>query len=191
VRFGISFILKDGTKNNRMILGIDASTTKVGIALLDNKNNICLSDVLIFKKLNILEHKAEVFESYIKSIQIPDKIYIEEPVVSFSGGNMAKTIAILQRWNGMVCYSIYKTFNITPVLVNVRSARSKLGIKTPFGKNKTTREKKQPAIDFVYNRYKNTNTPFLYKMTKNGNPAGGTDDRADAVVLALAGPLFA
>ena len=31
---------------------------------------------------------------------------------------------------------------------------------------------------------------FSYSMTRHGNPQPGTDDRADALVVALAGPLL-
>jgi hypothetical protein len=51
----------------------------------------------------------------------------------------------------------------------------------------TEEEIKKIVIDWVQNKYKNSSTPFDYKTTPQGNPVPGTDDRADAIVVALAG----
>jgi hypothetical protein len=59
-----------------------------------------------------------------------------------------------------------------------------MGIKLPRTKGKDT---KRIVIDFIEERYKNTKTPFLYERTIHQNPKPGTDDRADAIVVALAG----
>lgn len=176
-----------------MILGLDVSTSAIGIAILDDKEKIKLSEVLFLKSSDSLEKRACIFHKRLREIKKDFKIkciIIEEPFISFQGGGQAKTTAILQRFNGMVCYSVYQLFKKEPKLINVRSGRSKVGIKIPPGKKKTKHEKKKPIIDFIYNKYKDTNTPFLYEVTRHGNPKPGVDDKADAIVLCLASSFF-
>ena len=171
-----------------MILGLDISTSKVGLAILNEKEEIILSEFLKLNSKDSLERRAQVFHKHIYHLTMGEKIdaiYVEEPFVSFQGGSNAKTVAILQRFNGMCCYAIYHFTGIIPTLLNANSVRSQLGIKIPRGK-KNKREKKKPIIDFVLNKY----PEFRIEYTKQGNPAPGTDDKCDAICLALAGPNF-
>ena len=46
---------------------------------------------------------------------------------------------------------------------------------------------KRYIIEHVENKF---DGQFKYNMTHKGNPQPGTDDRADALVVALAGPLL-
>jgi hypothetical protein len=173
-------------------LGLDVSTTCVGIAITDDKENIHISEALKLDTSYPLEDRAANLQDRIRNIMLEypdiDKVYIESPIVLFKGGSSALTVAILQRFNGMVCFAMYQLFNEnSPILLNVISARAKLGIKIPRGK-KSKHEKKQPIIDFIENKYKDTVTPFLYEITNKGNFKPTVDDRADALVLCLAGP---
>jgi hypothetical protein len=90
-------------------------------------------------------------------------------------------MAKLQRFNGMCSYSAFRIFEKNANMVNVRSARSKLGIKIPKGLKE--KEVKNTIIEWVSTKF----DTFKYDMTVHGNPLPGTDDRADAVVIALYG----
>ena len=70
-------------------------------------------------------------------------------------------------------------------LINPLSARSALDIKVPRGI--PSKEKKNFIIERMSERF---GEEFSYNMTRQGNPQPGTDDRADALVVALAGPLL-
>jgi precorrin-2 methylase len=83
----------------------------------------------------------------------------------------------------MCSYACRKTFKDNPELIDVRQARRILGIKVPRGKGKKSLAKKV-VIDYIKDRYEED---FDYKLTYKGNPQPGTDDRADAIVVALAG----
>ena len=69
----------------------------------------------------------------------------------------------------------------------IAGQRTKLGIKADkdaWGKaSKKDRQRltKKAVIDYIIKKFAN----FEYKETKQGNPAPGIDDKADAVVLAL------
>jgi RNase H-fold protein (predicted Holliday junction resolvase) len=166
-------------------LGVDVSTSKIGIAVIDDDKKIVVSEVIKFKDGNSLEEKALLFENKLQKLNkyyFISHIFIEEPFVAFGGGKTtAQTMAKLQRFNGMCSFSTFKVFENQAIMVNVRSARSKLGIKIPKGLKE--KEVKNTIIEWVSNKFDS----FKYDMTVHGNPLPGTDDRADAVVIALYG----
>ena len=170
------------------ILGLDISSSKIGIALLDEEN-IIISDVLKFKSNQSLEERAAQFERRMREIDthhVVFDVYVEQPAIMFRGGKTtAFTMAILQRFNGMCCYILSQIYESEAVLVNPNSARSVLGIKVP--RKVPSKEKKKAIIESISERF---GDQFKYNLTRQGNPQPGTDDRADALVVALAGPLL-
>jgi len=166
------------------ILGLDVSSSKIGLAILDYDKKILTSDVIKFKTDVSLENKAQMLENKLEKLKkfyfITD-VFIEEPFVAFGGGKTtAQTVAKLQRFNGMCSYVVYKCFDEQPPkMINVRSARSKLGIKIPKG------TKQGDAKKYIIEYVEKNHPEFQYNMTAHGNPAPGTDDRADAIVVAL------
>jgi|TARA_R110000824_G_scaffold206558_6_gene391749 RNase H-fold protein (predicted Holliday junction resolvase) len=170
------------------ILGLDISSSKIGIALLD-KEEIVISEVLKFKSSMSLEERAEIFQKRMQQINdhhVIYEVFVEQPAMMFKGGKTtAFTMATLQRFNGMTCYITYKVFEMEAELVNPLSARSILGIKVPRGI--PPKDKKRFIIERMAERFEDS---FKYEMTRHQNPQPGTDDRADALVVALAGPLL-
>lgn len=168
-----------------VILGLDVSTSKIGIAVMDYDKKIVSSDVIKYKPETPLEEKAKLLENKLAKLSkfyaITD-IFVEEPFVAFGGGKTtAQTMAKLQRFNGMCCYTIYNLFEFCPAMVNVRNARNKLGIKIPRGLKQN--ETKRIIIEYVQQNH----PEFTFTTTAHGNPVPGTDDKADAVVIALYG----
>lgn len=167
------------------ILGLDVSSSKIGLAILGMDKKIITSDIIKYKPETSLEERAKLLENKLLKLSkfyfITD-VFVEEPFIAFGGGKTtAHTMAKLQRFNGMCCYSIFNVFETEPKMVNVRVARTKLGIKIPKGIKKT--DTKKYIIDFV----QANNPEFNYNMTAHGNPVPGTDDKADAIVIALYG----
>ncbi len=164
-------------------IGLDISSSKVGIAVLDSDDNIKVSEVLKFKTNMALEERADIFAQRMRQLEkhyVPIAIYIEQPALMFKGGKTtAQTMAKLQRFNGMCSYIVHDIFELTPVLINPRSARRVLGIKIAKGANT-----KKTIIEWVKQEYEKD---FKFKITRHGNPQPGTDDRADAIVTALGG----
>ena len=169
-------------------LGLDISSSKIGIALLD-KEKVVISDVLKFKSNLSLEERAVQFERRMREIDahhVVYDVYVEQPAIMFRGGKTtAFTMATLQRFNGMCCYVLNQIFEMEASLVNPNSARSVLGIKVP--RKFPGKEKKKAIIENISERF---GEQFQYNLTRQGNPQPGTDDRADALVVALAGPLL-
>lgn len=170
---------------NNVVLGLDVSTSKIGIAVLDYDKKIVSTDLIKFKSETSLEERAKLFENKIlklnKFYSILE-VFVEEPFIAFSGGKTtAQTIAKLQRFNGMCCYSIFNVLERLPTMINVRTARNKLGIKIPRGTKQN--ETKKYIIDYITNNH----NEFTYNLTAHGNPVPGTDDKADAIIVALCG----
>ena len=85
----------------------------------------------------------------------------------------------LQRFNGMVCYMVRKLFDKQALLISPTKARGLVGLKIKRGENT-----KQKVIEHVCKAFP---ADFKFDLTRHGNPKPGTDDRADAIVIAWAG----
>ena len=172
-----------------MILGIDVSTSITGFAVVDNEGKIVLSEACDLRKYKDFFSKCVAIREHI--LDICDKhcailngkgiehIYIEQPFTFFnSGGSSGKTMAVLQRFNGVVSWMIYECFEIQPHYLGATQARKLVGIKVPRG---------QKAKLVVMEHLLSTDPCFKIKRTHKGNPKPQEFDRADALVIARAG----
>ena len=133
-----------------MILGLDISTTMVGVALIDQDSRSLLkSEAWDISKCDSLYEKAELIGSCLYELRSE-------------------------------CYDMRPTF------INVNTARTLYGLSFPRGTKGPQRKKM--VIEAVVDKEK---TNFKYEMARgNKNYKRGTDDRADAVVIARAGEFF-
>lgn len=168
--------------------GFDISSSKIGIAIVDEDEKLIFDCVQKNDSEDSLEDRAKNFDESLIPIfekYPPTKYCIETPLEAASK-TTAHTIAILQRFNGMCSYILYKKTNMIPNMVSAITARNKQGIKIEKirKKKKTAEDKrkvKETIIQFVSEKFPS----FTYKITPKGNFQPGTDDRADAIVLAL------
>lgn len=167
-----------------MILGIDISTSITGFAIIDNTGKIMFSeacdlrrDKTFFSKcLTIRAKIIDILEAYNGKIK---HIYIEQPFTFFnSGGSSGKTMAALQRFNGVVSWMVYECFEIEPNYVGATQARKLVGIKVRRG---------EKAKQVVMEHLLATEPDFTIEYTNKGNPKPQEYDRADALVIARAG----
>jgi len=165
------------------ILGLDISTSVIGMAVMDYDHKLIHYRNLKFNTKEDLEIRcwqfkqelAEVFDNYGF-----DAVYVEQPAMMFGGGKTtAQTMSKLQRFNGMCCYAVYTQTFLVPELVHPNSARKKMNISIP----RIVKNKKHHIINEVQKRYPN----FTFEVTRQGNPKPGTDDIADAIVIAYYG----
>jgi len=171
-----------------LILGLDVSTSITGATVMD-KDGKCLYNEMWdtrnkshfpdqYQKATLVKHKLLDIQDrfYI------EQIYIEEPFTFFnSGGSKAKIMATLQRFNGIVAWLCYNTFDIKPQMITPMLARKTVGIKVSRGK-----KAKEVSFDFVL-----ANEPtFVVEYTRHGNPKPGTMDRSDSWVIAKAGHIL-
>ena len=168
-----------------MILGLDISTTSTGYCILDADGEVIRAGAWETKNKN---HYPDVFvkAKYIQEnmyeikAQFPiEKVYIETPFTFFgSGGSSAKTMAILQKFNGIISWLCYDVFQKTPHYFTAQQARkaNKITIKKGL-------DTKKQILDWV-----TQNTPTLtVEHARHGNPKPKYYDIADAIVIAKAG----
>jgi len=178
-----------------MILGVDVSTSITGLAIVADGSIVYYDSVdlrkykNVFEKGCILKEKiVDLYEAYqfsneeffLGNSKYPiEHIYIEQPFTFFnSGGSSAKTMATLQKFNGIVSWFLYEIFEMQPNYVLAQSARKTVGIKVPRGE-------KAKAVVLKY--LLDTEPAFNVEYTKKGNPKPESYDRADAIIVAKAG----
>jgi len=169
-----------------MILGLDISTSVVGVAILDERKLI-LSHHWDISKEDTLFSKAENIGSELWQIRNNyniEHVFIETALKKFiPGRSRADTIMKLAKFNGIVSWMCYDSFELEPTYINVNSARSLYGLSFPRGTKGPKRKKM--VIEAVIEKEKSA---FKYEMARGGkNFKRGTDDRADAIVIARAG----
>ena len=168
-----------------VILGLDVSTSKVGLSIIDPDHKLVDSQAIKLNNKISLESRCSELEDvllyYKNSIEYEIvNVYVEQPFMMFSGGKTtAMTMSKLQRFNGMVCYMIKKLFGYEAELIAANKARGTVGLKIKRGENT-----KQKVIEWVKQKYPKE---FVFELTRHGNPKPGTDDKADAVIVGLAG----
>ena len=170
-----------------MILGLDISTTIVGVALIDANGNLVVSEHWDITKQDTLFEKAEMIGSLLwalKNEHNVSHVFVETALKKFiPGRSRADTLIKLAKFNGIVSWLSFDTFNQTPIFINVNTARTLYGLSFPRGTKGPQRKKM--VVEAVNDKEKSA---FRYEMARGGkNYKKGTDERADAVVIARAG----
>jgi Holliday junction resolvasome RuvABC endonuclease subunit len=171
-----------------MILGLDISTTMVGVAIVDPETrDLKYSESWDISKISTTFEKAEYVGSLLYSLRSEysiESVFIETALMKFMPGkSRANTIVKLAKFNGIVSWLCFECYGISPTYLNVNSARSLYGLSFPRGTKGPQRKKM--VIEAVIEKEK---TAFQYEMARGGrNYKKGTDDKADAIVIARAG----
>jgi Holliday junction resolvasome RuvABC endonuclease subunit len=170
-----------------MILGLDISTTIIGVALINDEGKLIVSDHWDISKKETLFEKAEMVGSLLWELKTEykiKKVFIETALKKFfPGKSRADTIIKLAKFNGIISWLCFDTFFKAPTFINVNTARTLYGLSFPRGTKGPQRKKM--VIEAVKEKEK---TAFTFEMARGGkNYKKGTDDRADAIVIARAG----
>jgi len=177
-----------------MILGLDISTSITGVAVVADEQLLYYDSIDLRKHKDVFAKATEMKEKIMDLFEMyqcdndtlmgPSKfpiehIFIEQPFTFFnSGGSSAKTMAALQKFNGIVSWIVYELFEIKPEYIGATQARKLCGIKVPRG---------QKAKKVVLNHLLETEKAFKIEYTIHGNPKPESYDRADAIIIAYAG----
>ena len=189
-----------------MILGLDVSTTKIGVAILSDpidspinvngsivqkkRRELLLTEYwdLDTKKYPDMESKMEVVMAELSTIrseyEITD-VYIEEHVKgTFHARNSNIRILLqLAMFNGLVRWACYDVLEVKAIPVAAGKARSTYGISFP--RRAKSPERKRIIVQNVVEK---EGDKFKWSFNRGGkNYATGVDDRADAVVVARFG----
>lgn len=177
-------------------IGLDISTSIIGVCFLDKNSFLVDLDYINLKKIKCIFEKSkktkDFFESCCKKYNFEEELYIfiEEAFQSFSSGfSSAKTLSQLNRFNGIVSYLSNQIFRSIPTYINVNSARKSLQIKLDKNCGLNTKEqifqwvKKEIKEDIIWPE----------KILKSGPNKGlvkfdeSCYDMSDAYVICKAG----
>ena len=171
-----------------MILGLDISTTMVGVAVIDtNDRSLVEVEGWDISKAQTIFEKAEIIGAELYTLRSKyniTEVFIETALKKFlPGRSRADTIIKLAKFNGIVSWICFECFEKDPTYINVNTARTLYGLSFP--RSTKGPQRKKMVIEAVIEKEK---TAFKYEMARGGrNYKKGTDDRADAVVIARAG----
>ena len=162
-------------------IGLDASTTTVGFAFVDNKNIVNIGFIPIDKQKTIRDKVQITMEELTKLDPFAevDKIYIEDNLSGFSRGRTSQqTIIKLAKFNAVLTYCLEFAYGEIVEGVNPMTARKQLFGKARV-KGKTAKEFVKEEINCLYNLEK------YVKLTKTGLWDKRNLDSYDALVCAL------
>ena len=133
----------------KYFLGLDISTSIIGVSLFENKKLKEMFHIDLTKTKCMFDKSKqykEFIQNKISGIDI-EKIYVEDTLQSFSRGlSSAKTLMTLARFNGIVSNITFEVTGIKPEFINVNVARKSLGIKIDKTLDK---DKKEQIMDWV------------------------------------------
>jgi len=162
------------------ILGLDISTTTIGIAVIDiNKTKTTLKALEYYKppKNGDIFERLDITKKYIVSIikkYKPDNVVIEDIILYMRRRSSANTIYLLTIFNRAIGLAVYETLGKSPILKSVLDIRDSLIIKEPLNK--------EDMPEVVAHWLK---IPFKYELNKKGTKRVENYDMADALAAAL------
>ena len=162
-------------------IGLDASTTTVGFAFVDNKNIVNIGFIPIDKQKTIRDKVQLTMDELTKldPFEEVDKIYIEDNLSGFSRGRTSQqTIIKLAKFNAVLTYCLEFAYGEIVEGVNPMTARKHLFGKARV-KGKTAKEFVKEEINSLYNLEE------YVKLTKTGLWDKRNMDSYDALVCAL------
>lgn len=148
-----------------MTIGLDISTTVIGIALFDDKDKLCELKYIKFKQKTTLFERLNDFIEYMEEEKY-DKlsiknISIEEPLKKFKGKfSNADTIQKLTMMNAMISAYMYRTYDIEPRYYNVNTARKTVFPKLTIPQSAPNKKylvwekvvEKEPQVNWKYSK---------------------------------------
>ena len=160
---------------------MDASTTTVGFAFVDNKNIVNIGFIPIDKQKTIRDKVQITMEELTKldPFDEVDKIYIEDNLSGFSRGRTSQqTIIKLAKFNAVSTYCLEFAYGEIVEGVNPMTARKHLFGKARV-KGKTAKDFVKEEINCLYN------IEEYVKLTKTGLWDKRNMDSYDALVCTL------
>lgn len=177
------------------VLGIDASTSCVGYAVIesDDLSLVDLGFISLKKYIGLLDKTdfaiSEIAKIINKNNVANCPIWIEEAVIGFSAGmSSAQTISTLVGFNAMVTYATHSQLKLEVKHVKPGDARRACGLVLTTKKKAQGENQKQQVyrqLTSVNGLLKDINFP----LKKTGKPKDENYDQADAYVVARYGAL--
>ena len=173
-----------------MRLGLDISTSIVGLTILDQEKEkivkIFHSDLTKIEGIwNKVDHMKNLIHEINKEFNIKE-VYIEEALSKFSRGkSSAHTISLLLRFNGILSYLIHQEMAIDPVYFSPSEARKICGLKVMSKKKSGGKNQKEQVFAQMCQHPLLKDYVLTFKRT--GTIKDHHYDEIDSLVIALAG----
>jgi len=164
------------------VLGLDVSTSCVGICVMDQAGSVVCLDNVDLSKIKSFNEKCDAVQKSLSRFSGKIKqFYIEECAKAFRPGlSSANTLTTLSRFNGAVSCICHILFGGDENLVNPVVARRSAGILINYkDKSTTTKDKIYEAVS--------SRVEFDWPRTKTGKVKPQCYDMADAYVVASFG----
>jgi len=199
-------------KENDLILGLDVSTSTIGISLFEDMGEYGKIKFLKHvtpkvkpkpeSKIEELVKKVQIFEDEFlevyKTLNIT-KVIIEEPLLR---SNNIYTVATLLKFNGMISNSVYRILGVTPEFISSYDARcyafpELMEVRTHTKKGKPYPEsqlkKKKPTLFggysgdvdkklVVWEKVADLEPQIIWKYTRNKTLSPISFDMSDAYI---------
>lgn len=164
-----------------MILGLDISTSVIGITLLENDGLLKEMKYYKFKKGTDLFIKLDEFIAYWNMEYDIKHIFVEEPLKMFKGKfSNANTIQTLTSFNAMISSYLYLKYGVIPTYFNASHARTIVfpSLKIP---------QSHPNKKFLIWEQVNKIEKLKPEYNKSGNLKEENFDMSDSYVIAKMG----
>ena len=165
-----------------MILGLDLSTSIIGMCIVDKNGDTFLREHIDLRKEETLFDKVRLAKEVILGAIHKNNIkhvWIEQSLQAFRPGfSSAKTLLTLSKFSGIMEWIIHEGTGIAPEYIGATTARKRCGITVPRG---------QKGKDVVMRFLLDTDPSFVVEYTTYGNIKKHFYDIADAIVIAKAG----
>ena len=170
-----------------LILGLDVSTSCIGLCILDENETIVLLDHIDLKKCDTFWEKVDFVKEKIDALfadhQI-QKCVIEESLMGFSAGlSSAGTLFTLAKFNALVSFFVREKTKQIPEYIAANAARRAVGIKL-LQKKKCGKSHKEQAFEWA------TTGPLKNRVLPTGRTGKYKPfvfDEVDGYIIALAG----
>lgn len=179
-----------------MIVGLDISTSIIGVCILNNDGTPESFSYVDLRKVDDFIDKVEALAYSISTRWDPnsdehkfgfrcDHLFIEDKLSGFSSGKSTQqTMMKLASFNGASSYAAFENYYCRPVHLHpstIKALMKRDGLIIPKGG-----DKKKLSLDFVKAKFP---IKFPYIETRNGNPQAYCYDMTDAYLTARAGYL--
>lgn len=183
----------ESEKEKEVCLGLDISTTTIGVVLLDRHTGDLrlLDSIKLASTIGLFDKADKAIEKLIELTagHKVAEVFVEENAKMFAaGGSTADTILTLAKMNGLVSYLVYKQYGCKVHNINVTSARKAVGfINTKSDKRKV----KEKVFEFVTDKH--PEFPWRTHTAKTGSFKGqevydaDMKDACDAWVICRGG----
>lgn len=167
-------------------LGLDLSTSTVGWAVVNEKDEILDKGYISTKKDDSFNDKVLFIINILSQIinkWTPSQVNIENSLLQFAANkSRAKILIMLAKLNGIVTFYISKLLKINTININASTAR-----KVVLGKSrdKNFDNVKEYVLIQLINKYGEEFLDTLPKMKTKDKLAKESFDVCDAIIMAL------